>query len=290
MKKRKSLFMTAALAAVAMTAFTSCSQNADEEFGKQVSAQKAQFVGSIVDVTTRAGGTSWANGDQIGITSSDGQLDNSQFLTKGDGDFSGDAEFWFKNNDDVNFTAYYPYTAAVGSDGIINGKMEGLGCIIGTGAEAQDYLFGTGTGNASTTNITLAFKHTMAKVLINLNWNGVKSNSTWTINFPGNFQGKFNAKTGVAEGTASTFNVGGISNGYEGWALLEYPGAISGEFTLTAEDGTVIKGSIPAETTLVGGKEYTFNISLNQDKAAVTNCTIADWDVVTGVGINATTH
>lgn len=132
--------------------------------------------GSGTDGTpnTRAAGTAWAKNDAIGITAThtDGTklLDNACYLTpNGDGKFEAEdgSVFYFTDNAEVDFTAYYPWTA---TDELENGIIHD----VFTGATNQtpenqpkiDFLFATATGSATNPDVKLQFRHCMSRIVL----------------------------------------------------------------------------------------------------------------------------
>ena len=99
---------------------TACSNDDPESFTQPA---RATFSAQIGNVQSRAAGAEWAVGDAIGISGVSGakSYTNVEYTTaSGDGNFAATGNgIFYQTPDEVLFTAYYPYAADLGTDGII---------------------------------------------------------------------------------------------------------------------------------------------------------------------------
>lgn len=111
--------------------------------------------------STRAYDATWEAGDVIGITGTCGDItfDNVPYVTlNGDGVFEPvDETIYFSDDDDVTFTAYYPYDEDVSSDDPdISFSLPG----------GADYMWSQATGSKASPEVEFEFSHLMAKIVI----------------------------------------------------------------------------------------------------------------------------
>lgn len=164
---------------IAITAAASllggCEKEGNHRAGSTpVAARITSTIAGTTTAHTRASGTSWAPGDSIGITATRANgtkpLDNTRYVTPdGDGVFTaGDGEvFYFTDNDDVGFTAYYSY----GGEKYTN--EDGTQTFV-CGSPAQrpevqpsiDFLFASATGSAASPDVRLHFRHCMSRIVL----------------------------------------------------------------------------------------------------------------------------
>ncbi len=143
----KTRFLVLAACALACAA---CNNGNDENPDNGPVA--ARFISDITSAT-RASGTTWDNGDCIGITGAG--YKNIPYVTEGDGNFvpKGMAIFYNNTNDNI-FSAYYPYKD---DSELTNGKITAT-----ADAAAQqdqpsiDFLFASGA-TGSTHNPEVEF-------------------------------------------------------------------------------------------------------------------------------------
>lgn len=160
------------LIAISAFALTSCSN--DENYVDEPAV--AKITATIGESTlTRAANQSWDKNDQIGISSTVGDVKgpyiNLKYTTKeGDGEFTGTPLFFYSS---MTLTAYYPFTGvektAPGKDGVIEAN---------TSTENQtsenqpkiDFLWDQRTGvnkqdfSAKDNTVNFHFSHKMSKV------------------------------------------------------------------------------------------------------------------------------
>lgn len=131
--------------------------------------------GSSINATTRAVNDKWTSGDQIGIfmtgenkTLSESSIreeaDNIAYKTEGDGAFSpvtAEQIIYFPMDGDVDFHAYYPYTAEV------NDYRIALDLSDQSNQEALDLMYAKVSGrNKSNPKVELNFTHLLCRLIL----------------------------------------------------------------------------------------------------------------------------
>lgn len=151
-----------ALAALAL-ALAACNNDNENLNGDPVAAR---FIADIAPAT-RASGTTWDNGDRIGVTDTgnDTQYDNVPYILK-NGTFEAEEKVIYIEDTKTHiFRAYYPYDAAGGT------------LAATTDATAQqnqpaiDFLFASGaTGDKNSPEVSFtddhAFHHRMSRITL----------------------------------------------------------------------------------------------------------------------------
>lgn len=259
--------------------------------------------GSGTDGTpaTRAAGTAWTANDAIGITATHAEgtklLDNAHYLTPGgDGKFEAeDGEvFYFTDNAEVDFTAYYPWTAPDKlENGIIHDVFTGAAYQTPEKQPEIDFLFATATGSATNPDVKLQFRHCMSRVVLRfLPGDGISTldDIEYTL-FGMILDGTFNTLTGEvkSEGTFSdrlTLTVPG-----DGAAELSSPLIL---FPMLGNDLRSLKLTMRGTTYtatyqlpqnplnnnvrgLFAGHSYTYNVRINNTTMTISQATISDW-------------
>lgn len=250
---------------------------------------------------TRAAGTAWTKNDAIGITAThtDGTklLNNACYLTpNGDGKFEAEdgSVFYFTDNAEVDFTAYYPWTA---TDELENGIIHD----VFTGATNQtpenqpkiDFLFATATGSATNPDVKLQFRHCMSRIVLRfLPGEGIAElgDIEYTL-FGMILDGTFNTLTGEvkSEGTFSdrlTLTVPGNGAAELSSPLILFPMLDNDQRTL----GLTMRGTKYTATYqlpqnpqnnnvrgLFAGHSYTYNVKINNTTMTISQATISDW-------------
>lgn len=161
------------LLAAAALALASCDNNVDNPDN---SPQPAKVYATIGETSiSRAAETSWASGDEIGISSSVGEVDgpyiNVKYTTTGDGKFTGETPLFFYKP--MTLTAYYPFADEEGETPGDNGVITAT-----TDAENQkagkqpliDFLWDSMTNqdqkdfSATDPQVNFTFSHKMSKL------------------------------------------------------------------------------------------------------------------------------
>ena len=170
MKKMTKFFALALLAG----AMVSCST---EDTAPSVQNDKVavQFTGGI-NVSTRAAGVAWADGDRIGIFMTETKqplsavaikegVDNVCYQSNGSIAFSpisGGKTIFFPIDGDVDFYSYYPQTT-------VNDYKVALNMADQKSQEAIDFMYAKTTGcNKAKPQVDLKFNHKLSKLVLNV--------------------------------------------------------------------------------------------------------------------------
>lgn len=289
-----------ALAALAL-ALAACNNDNENLNGGPVAAQ---FTADIYEaVSTRASGTTWDNGDRIGVIDigNDTQYGNVPFILK-NGKFEAEEKvIYIEDAETHTFRAYYPYNAAGGT------------LAATTDATAQqnqpaiDFLFASGaTGDKNSPVVSFtdktdkggadnSFHHRMSQIALtfeagaDVDFSQVKP-ERYTL---GDviLTGTFNTADGIA--TADN-------------------GAQTGELTMELADGNLTSSvilfpqtaaSLPLtvnyrsqnyratltvpEGALLAGNNYTYTVKIRNKELEVSEATIAKWNDVDGGEVGA---
>lgn len=275
------------------------------------------FTATIGGAQTRAFDSSWEAGDEIGI--SGGSYTNVCYFTKdGDGRFTvktpGD-EIYFQNEDEVAFTAYYPWNSLETAEAI-NAD---------TWAQAHqksfDFLWAQASGKKASPEVAFTFAHRMAKVVLTVKpGNGVSYDEvkTGVLSLEGfRHKGTFNIVDGSTAvddaGTAmwefagnenAAYNAPAIFNDAEGtvtFPLIFFPqefdnplpffAELSGNHTLKATIDFIAanreKDGVTAKNEWVAGRRYNLTVTLHKTGITLDNCSIMPWEEVNGGNIDA---
>lgn len=281
-----------ALSALMLTA---CSTNdgPDINGGEPVAAR---VTASINIPQSRAYNHSWESGDAIGIsTTSTGRTKyaNMKYSTTGDVNFThvgGDATgIFFQNNDEVTFSAYYPFT---GTENTEAGTIADVTTENQANQKQFDFLFASGA-KASRSSSTLsfsgesAFSHKMTRLVINL---VTDANSGFTAGdvTSGTYHisglrhsGTFNTSTGeaIASGDATadwTINAqASDADNIRIYSMILYP-QTDADLTLKA---TIANVDYTCRLTpaLNSGFSYTYTITVKKTRLVVSDCAISNW-------------
>ena len=170
MKKMTKFFALALLAG----AMVSCSTE-DTAPSTQNDKVAVQFTGGI-NVSTRAAGVAWTDGDRIGIfmTGANQSLsadaikegvDNVCYQTNGGKSFSpisGEKTIYFPIDGNVDFYSYYPQTT-------VNEYKVALNVADQKSQEAIDFMYAKTTGcNKATPQVELKFNHQLCNLILNV--------------------------------------------------------------------------------------------------------------------------
>lgn len=265
----------------------SCANDAEPVDGEEpVVAQ----VSATIGLQSRASGTSWDDGDMIGISGRTGNTDyiNVPYITTDGGDnFVADKEkIYFQNSLEATFNAYYPYAE---SGGVVDANTEKQD------PESQktfDFLWTEGA-TASVVKPVLSFKgdhafnHRMTRLVLNIKADTDTGVSTEDI-ASGMFyidgirhDGSFNTETGEAYATGSPVNDWIISatpladdNVYS-YSLIFFPQQDAG-FTFKAKVGGQ-EYSATLTPAFAPGVCYSYNITIKNTGLKISACSIRDW-------------
>ena len=170
MKKMTKFFALALLAG----AMVSCSTE-DTAPSTQNDKVAVQFTGGI-NVSTRAAGVAWTDGDRIGIFMTETNqplsanaiqegVDNVCYQTNGGKSFSpisGEKTIYFPIDGNVDFYSYYPQTT-------VNEYKVALNVADQKSQEAIDFMYAKTTGcNKATPQVELKFNHQLCNLILNV--------------------------------------------------------------------------------------------------------------------------
>ena len=170
MKKMTKFFALALLAG----AMVSCSTE-DTAPSTQNDKVAVQFTGGI-NVSTRAAGVAWTDGDRIGIFMTETNqplsanaiqegVDNVCYQTNGGKSFSpisGEKTIYFPIDGNVDFYSYYPQTT-------VNDYKVALNMADQKSQEAIDFMYAKTTGcNKAKPQVDLKFNHKLSKLVLNV--------------------------------------------------------------------------------------------------------------------------
>ncbi|MDR0892402.1 MAG: fimbrillin family protein [Mediterranea sp.] len=174
MKTRINIYIKAAVPLLALALWTGCTDNEKElgtEKAKPVSEVSAELYATDGAQQTRVSGTTWSNGDAIGLFMDGGEgYANMKWTTGGDGNFApaDDTQrmYYPYNNLQVGFKAYYPYqqkaqklTDALAWEVQTNQLQEGL--------TKSDLMWAQATGASSAKpEVQLPFTHRLSLLTV----------------------------------------------------------------------------------------------------------------------------
>lgn len=272
----------------------------------------AGFTSTIAGMTsghgtanTRAAGTAWAANDAIGITATraDGTklLDNAHYLTpNGDGEFTAadGSMFYFTDNAEVGFTAYYPRTAPEKlENGIVKDVLTDATNQTPANQPKIDFLFATAKSSAASPDVKLQFRHCMSRLVLNFKPGegiGTLDDIEYSLSEIA-LGGTFNTLTGEARAkaigtvgimTAITLTVSGNGAAELSAPLILFPQQGDDVRTLrltmrgTRYNATFQLPQNPQNNNvreLLAGHSYTYNVKINNTTMTISQATISDW-------------
>ena len=277
-----------ALAALAL-ALVACNNDNENLNGDLVAAQ---FTADIAPAT-RASGTTWDNGDRIGITDigNDTQYGNVPFILK-NGKFEAEGKvIYIEDTKTHTFRAYYPYNAA---GGILTATTDATAQ---QNQPAIDFLFASGaTGDKN--NPVVSFTDKTAKGGEDNSFHHRMSQITLT------FEAGDGVDFSVVKPERYTLDgllLTGTFNTADGIATADN-GAQTGELTMNLADGNLTSSiilfpqtvaSLPLvvnykgqeyhatltmpEGALQAGNNYTYTVKVNATGLTLEGCTIGNW-------------
>lgn len=264
---------------------------------------------SYIGSHTRASGSSWGNGDAVGIymTNAGAGIDaatavNKKYLAQTSGLLTPESKseaIYYPEIGNADFVAYYPYSSSV-ADNIVAVNVSNQ-----SKPEAIDLLYSNNAKNiANGATVSLGFTHQLSLVTIDLkNTDGtIPSLSGTTVSMGGmNTQASFDLDGGVltvspqpAEPTMDMYMVAGQGGAMKAQAIVlptKATGSSQTQMVLTFKlDGMTFEYTVSDISAFESGKEYlyTADLSINNGKPTVKmgNATITDWVTVPGGDIN----
>lgn len=311
------------IAAAVGTLMLAACHNEDVTPGGASIQDMAHFSATIAGPVTRAYDTSWDANDEIGISGTSGEVQYTNvcyYFTSGSkGNFSPKDEskkIYFQDNNEVTFTAYYPWNDLKGSTTITADTW-------GQAEQKQfDFLWAQKKGSKAAPDVAFRFAHKMAKVVLtvkcgaDVSYDEVKAAVLTLDGFK--HGGSFNVTTGTAEATGNESTMWEFANNTEtevynapfkcddtkqtvSYTLILFPqtfeaalpftAKLTGKQSFTADlDFTEANAEIDkadAKNEWVAGRQYNMGIVLNKTGIEVEGCTIAPWEEVDGGNIDA---
>ena len=288
MKKMTKFFALALLAG----AMVSCSTE-DTAPSTQNDKVAVQFTGGI-NVSTRAAGVAWADGDRIGIFMTEAGktlsadvikegVDNVCYQTDGSKSFSpisGGKTVYFPIDGDVDFYSYYPQTT-------VNEYKVALNVADQKSQEAIDFMYAKTTGcNKATPQVNLRFSHMLSNLILNVKpGNGLTQDDlnklTVTIKDQ-NTTATFNLADGVisGEGNPADIEMKAVQVGKRYEAILLPTASTTREIVFDLDNGYEAPFIWKMDSDLKGGNLYNYTtVKLTRTGMALTG-TIEAWKEV----------
>ena len=278
------------LAAVTI-ALAACN-NDDNIIDEPVAARITATIGN--SELSRAGDTSWAKGDAIGVTMAEDRYVNLKYVTEGaDGMFKGTTMYFKNKRETVTIRAYYPFggneNVVPGKDGIIEATTKTADQTSGNQVKF-DFLYDKREVNGSNPDVKFTFSHKMSKLtFVFKNGNGADVSKLTSYTVEGLvLQGTFNtadgscaAKSVAAENLSMSLSNVTVTDGQPLPSLIIFPQTISSKVTLKISDSDGQDYACELEfegNRLISGNNYQYTITVNKTGLTVNQSTITDWN------------
>lgn len=271
-------------------------------------------------IRTRAYDTSWESGDMIGIsgTSFDKDYTNVAYVTSSEeggnlGAFTvanEGEEIYYQDNNEVTFTAYYPWNDLQGATSITADSR------VQSQQKTFDFLWAQATGSKASPEVVFTFAHSMAKLVLTIrkgadvsyaevkealiSLSGVKTDGTFDITtgvaaatstapdqtwcFANNTtETAYNTATEAENDTDETVSYTLIlfpqsfSNGSPS-VIAELTNRQSFTASLDFTAANTAAGDANATNSWVAGRQYNLSVTLHKTSLEVGECTITGWD------------
>ena len=284
-----------ALAALAL-ALTACNNDNEILNGDPVAAQ---FTADIA-IATRASGTTWDNGDRIGITDigNDTRYGNVPFILK-NGKFEAEGKvIYFEDTKTHTFRAYYPYNAA---GGILTATTDATAQ---QNQPAIDFLFATGaTGSTHSPVVSFtdkggadnSFHHRMSQITLTfeagdgVNFSVVKP-ERYTLDGL-LLTGTFNTADGIAtadDGAQAEALTIKLADGNLTSSVILFPQTAASLPLVVNYKGQEYHATLTMpDGALLAGNNYTYTVKVRNKVLEVSEATIAKWNDINGGEVNA---
>ena len=275
-----------ALAALALVA---CNNDNENLNGDLVAAQ---FTADIAPAT-RASGTTWDNGDRIGITDigNDTQYGNVPFILK-NGKFEAEGKvIYIEDTKTHTFRAYYPYNAA---GGILTATTDATAQ---QNQPAIDFLFASGaTGDKNNPVVSFtdktakggednSFHHRMSQITLTfeagdgVNFSVVKP-ERYTLDGL-LLTGTFNTADGIAtadNGLQTGELTMNLADGNLTSSIILFPQTVASLPLVVNYKGQEYHATLTMpEGALQAGNNYTYTVKVNATGLTLEGCTIGSW-------------
>ena len=285
------------LAALAL-ALAAC--NNDNEILNNDGPVAARFIADIAPAT-RASGTTWDNGDRIGVTDigNDTRYGNVPFILK-NGKFEAEEKvIYIEDAETHTFRAYYPYNSAGGT------------LAATTDATAQqnqpaiDFLFASGaTGDKDSPVVSFtdktdkggadnSFHHRMSRITLTFE---VGDGVDFSVVKPERYTlgdviltGTFNTADGIAaaDGTAEALAMDLADGSLTSSVILFPQTAASLPLTVNYRSQNYRATLTVPEGALQAGNNYTYTVKVRNKGIEVSEATIAKWNDIDGGEVGA---
>ena len=277
-----------ALAALAL-ALAACNNDNEILNGDPVAAQ---FTADIA-LATRASGTTWDNGDRIGITDigNDTQYGNVPFILK-NGKFEAEGKvIYFEDTKTHTFRAYYPYNAA---GGILTATTDATAQ---QNQPAIDFLFASGaTGDKNNPVVSFtdktakggednSFHHRMSQITLTfeagdgVNFSVVKP-ERYTLDGL-LLTGTFNTADGIAtadNGLQTGELTMNLADGNLTSSIILFPQTVASLPLVVNYKGQEYHATLTMpDGALLAGNNYTYTVKVNATGLTLEGCTIGSW-------------
>ena len=277
-----------ALAALAL-ALVACNNDNENLNGDLVAAQ---FTADIAPAT-RASGTTWDNGDRIGITDigNDTQYGNVPFILK-NGKFEAEGKvIYIEDTKTHTFRAYYPYNAA---GGILAATTDATAQ---QNQPAIDFLFASGaTGDKNNPVVSFtdktakggednSFHHRMSRITLTFEaGDGVD----FSVVKPERYTldgllltGTFNTADGIAtadNGVQTGELTMNLADGNLTSSIILFPQTVASLPLVVNYKGQEYHATLTMpEGALQAGNNYTYTVKVNATGLTLEGCTIGSW-------------
>ncbi len=285
-----------ALAALALT-LAACNNDNENQNGGPVAAQ---FTADIYEaVSTRASGTTWDDGDCIGITGAGYTnipyvLDNNRFKPQS-------TVIYFNDIETKTFHAYYPYNVA---GGVLTATTDAAAQ---QNQPAIDFLFATGaTGSTHSPVVSFtdktkdggadnSFHHRMSQITLTfeagdgVDFSQVKP-ERYTLN-GAKLTGTFNTADGIAtadDGAQTGELTMELADGNLTSSVILFPQtAASLSLTVNYRSQNYRATLTVPEGALQAGNNYTYTVKVRNKGIEVSEATIAKWNDIDGGEVGA---
>lgn len=286
------------LGAVATFMLASCS---NDDNNLKNSTNVITFTSSINQMTSRAAGNNWEDGDKVGVYMvADGQglagaiAENAIYSAKADGTLTpltSSSELEYPSNgSSVDFISYYPMQIDV-TNGIYKvnvANQESLGVIDLMYATAANY------NKSSQEKPNLLFEHKLSQIYFNIETEeAIASKSDIYVTLEGiNTTADFNLDNGTFANVAAPAtvyaNISVDANGAHAAALV-LPGAVSGVKVNVFYQGKKLTVDYP-DATLASGIRYVHQMKIAKGASplavAFTPSGISSWNDQAGADLN----
>ena len=277
-----------ALAALAL-ALVACNNDNENLNGDLVAAQ---FTADIAPAT-RASGTTWDNGDRIGITDigNDTQYGNVPFILK-NGKFEAEGKvIYIEDTKTHTFRAYYPYNAA---GGILAATTDATAQ---QNQPAIDFLFASGaTGDKNNPVVSFtdktakggednSFHHRMSQITLTfeagdgVNFSVVKPERYTLAGLL--LTGTFNTADGIAtadNGAQTGELTMNLADGNLTSSIILFPQTVASLPLVVNYKGQEYHATLTMpEGALQAGNNYTYTVKVNATGLTLEGCTIGNW-------------